>query len=283
MNGLHKSVIGKVLLLSPVAAILALNGVVSESRAQIITMTDHNSVAQVNVSSQAGMFNWSVESQNQLAQQWFWYRVGNSGPQSSIDTISAPSVTQSTARTLSALYANATFSVRIDYALSGGALGSGVSGMNETITINNLTGSALDYHFFQYSDFDLGGTQGGDTVQLGRNNQNLFNEAFQSKGGASLTETVDAANTPGANHGEAALFNATLLKLNSGSPVTLSDTAGPITGDATWALEWDVSIAPGQSFIISKTKNLTVPEPSSFALLALGAVGCLVKRIRRSR
>ncbi len=58
-------------------------------QAQIQTLTDNNSVAQINPNSQSGMFNWSVDGQNQLNQQWFWYRIGNT-PEQSIDTISAP-------------------------------------------------------------------------------------------------------------------------------------------------------------------------------------------------
>ena len=46
----------------------ALAAQVMSSSAQIVTLTDNNSVAQINTGSQAGMFNWSVDGQNQLAQ-----------------------------------------------------------------------------------------------------------------------------------------------------------------------------------------------------------------------
>jgi hypothetical protein len=173
-----------------------------QSHAQIITLSDNNSSAQVNVGSSAGMFNWFVDGQNQLAQQWFWYRVGNANPEASIDTISAPTISTPNARALYAIFSNASFSVETDYLLTGGLAGSGHSDIGESIRINNLTASPLDFHFFQYSDFDLGGTTGGQTVQLGKDLGGLFNEALQTGPGGTLDESITVA-TPGANHGEA--------------------------------------------------------------------------------
>lgn len=127
----------------------------------------------------------------------------------------------------------------------------------------------------------MNGTTGGDTVQLGKNIHGLFNEADQTKGSSSLSETVV---TPGANHGEAALFNQTLNELNDANPTTLNDNAGPIgPGDATWAFEWDFTIAAGSSVGISKDKYLsigTVPEPSVLALISLGLLAFGVQRRR---
>jgi len=252
--------------------------------AQIITLVNNNSVAEVNTSSQSGMFNWSVNGQNQLAQQWFWYRVGATGPEAPINTISAPTITTPNASTLYTSYANNSYGVQIKYSLTGGSAVSGKADMGESIVINNTSASALDFHFFQYSDFNLGGTTGGQTVQLGKNLSGLFNEALQTAPGVAFTETV---LTPGANHGEAGLFNTTLVKLNDGTPTTLNDNAGPVgPGDATWAFEWDLSIAPGSSALISKDKYIQlqpIPEPSSLALISLGLAGCALIKRRRSK
>jgi PEP-CTERM motif-containing protein len=264
-------------LTTGVVAFLAL---ASSADAQIITLVDNNSVAQINVGSSSGMFNWNVDGQNQLAQQWFWYRVGALGPEQAINSISAPALTTPNARTLYTSYNNGAIGVEVDYQLTGFSPGSGLSDVQETITINNRTQSLLDFHFFQYSDFDLNGTPGGDTVQLGKNLHGLFNEADQTKGSSSLSETVV---TPGANHGEAGLFNTTLVKLNDANPDILNDNAGPMTGDATWAFEWDFTIAPGSSVGISKDKYLSigvVPEPSVLALISLGLIAFGLRRRR---
>ena len=267
-----------------VLAILAASA--RQGHAQIVTLIDNNSTAQISTGSQAGMFNWSVDGQNQLAQQWFWYRIGDN-PEHSIDTISAPSFITPNARTLYTTYANAAYSVEVDYSLTGSLPGSGHSDIGESIRINNLSAAPLDFHFFQYSDFDLGGTPGGQTVQLGKDLGGFFNEALQTGPGGTLDESITAA-APGANHGEAALFNSTLIKLNDGLPDTLNDNAGPVgPGDATWALQWDFLIAPNSSALISKDKYIQLdttpsnptPEPSSLVLTSLGLAGlALLKR-----
>ena len=101
---------------------------------------------------------------------------------------------------------------------------------------------------------------------------------------AELTETVV---TPVPSHREIAFFPITLNKLNDGLPTTLSDTP-PIgvavwAGDVTWAYQWDFLLQPGQTFQISKDKNLrAVPEPAACSLLSLAA-GLLLARYRKRR
>lgn len=204
----------------------ALAASVWQSRAQVVTLTDNNSVVQVNTGNSAGMFNWTVGGQNQLYQQWFWFRAGATGPEATINTISAPTITTPDAKTLYTSYFNGAFGVQVNYSLTGGSAGSGYSDVGESIIITNATASALDFHFFQYSDFDLGGTAGGQTVQLGKNTfTGLFNTADQVAPGVAFQESV---HTPGAQHGEAGLFPATLNRLNDGIPTTLNDNAGPL-------------------------------------------------------
>ncbi len=240
------------------------------AQAQIVTLIDGTSTAQIDAGSQAGMFNWFVNSHDYLAQQWFWYRIGDTGPESALNTLSAPSVLQPVANQVSLSYANAGLSVEADYLLSGQTAG---AKMNETITINNTTTNSLPLHFFQYANFDLGSA---DTVQLGLSG-GKFNYALQTSGSLLLSETVV---TPGANHGEAALFPVTLNKLYDALPTTLSDAAGPVgPGDVTWAFQWDLDIPAGSSVIISKIKTLEVPEPAALSLLVL-SLGALALRRR---
>ena len=267
---------------------LALHGSVCQSHAQIITLHHNNSTALIDTGSQAGMFHWDVQGQNQLHQKWFWYRIGNLGPEMSIDTISLPAnSTFLGTRGLSTIYANANFNLEIDYTLTGGATvavgQTAQADISESITINNTSGSPLDFHFFQYSDFDIGGP-GNDTVQLGTDANGKFNSADQSDPLAGLTESV-SVTAPSANHGETAAIPLTLNKLNNPAPDTLNDNpvAGP--GNVTWALEWDLSIDPGGSVLISKDKHLTVqivPEPSALVLLPAALLAsAFYRRARR--
>ena len=254
-----------------------------QANAQIITLVDGGAVAQINAGSQAGMFNWTIQGIPLLAQQWFWYRLGPTGPESSIDTIAAPTITLSSGtRGVTLGYASLQMLVQIDYLLTGSApVASGqvaVSDIAETIRIQNTSAAPLDLHFYQYSDFDLG-AGGGDTIQLGRNLGGLFNEALQQFSTVAVSETV---LSPGANHGEVGLFPNTLNKLNNGVADTLSDNAGPLgPADTTWAFQWDRILNPGSSLIISKDKNLSlvVPEPSAVGILSL----CVAVAVWRRR
>jgi hypothetical protein len=285
MKGQTKSGASKRFICAAITTV-ALLGLVGRSSSQIL-LTDGSSTASIDPTSQAGMFHWDVQGQNQLAQQWFWYGVGG-GAVHSIDTISAPSIQNISAGETKITYASAgNYSVSVDYLLTGGpALTAGhiaSADIGESIRIVNLSGATLPFHFYQYSYFNLDGAN-SDVVQLSTNARGLYNDALQTFGTSALSETV---TTPGANEGEVAPLGATLAKLNGGGPVTLGPPffSGPLgPGAVTWALEWDLNIAPGSFALISKDKNLNVliiPEPSAFALLGIGA--CALSLRRRGR
>jgi hypothetical protein len=254
--------------------------------AQIVTLSDGNSVAQAAPNGQAGLFNWSVGGVNQLNQQWFWYGVGNNAP-ASIDTISPAALSGVTANTFTTTYTGGGFNVGITYTLTGGANGGPpgalLSDMGESIAINNTSASVLNFHFYEYSDFNLQGVSGGDSVELNKL-RGRYNDAYQTSGVLASAETVVV---PGANHGEAATVGQTLTKLNNGAaPVTLNDNATAGSGNVTWALEWDLSIAAGGSALISEDNYLEVipvPEAATPASLALmsGVVALALQRRRQ--
>ena len=264
------------------AGVLFLGATLRSDAQPVYTLTDQNSTAQIDVSSSSGMFHWDADGQNQLVQQWFWFRVdGGVNYEQPINAIAPYNASQPDNRTLQTTYFNGSYGVQIGYLLTGSAPGSGQSDIQETILITNATASPLVMHFFQYSDFDLG-DPGNDTVKLGKNLRGLFNEASQSDPNVALTETVV---TPGANRGEAAFVPDTVNKLNDLNPDQLNNnmTAGP--GDVTWALEWDLTINPFSTVGISKDKRLqilNIPEPTTFALGALGILGFVMRKRRAS-
>jgi hypothetical protein len=249
----------------------------------IFNLVDGNSSALFDTSTPANNYRWFVDGVNQLSQQAFWYRVGNVAEQS-VHTL--PIGVQGTTdpnfdgnpNALYVRYNGAGFHVETQYLLDGGLPGSNASDMSEQISITNTSGAPLDFHFFQYANFDLQNTPGGDTAVF--TNPNTVD---QNEGVIRLTETVV---TPVPSHREIAFFNTTLVKLTDGVATTLSDAppigtvAGP--GDMTWSYQWDIVIPPNATFQISKDKNLNaIPEPATFVLLS-SAVG-LLHFLRRKR
>ncbi|MCI0335552.1 MAG: hypothetical protein L0228_20280 [Planctomycetes bacterium] len=245
------------------------------SFAGTFTLVDDNSLVDFDTDDQLNAFNWIVEGQDQLFQQGFWYRVGNVAEQS-LHTLPHPVEGASDTNfdgnndTLFVRYNGAGFRVEVRYVLDGGAPGSGTSDLAEQISITNLGRSPLDFHFFQYSDFEIFGTAGNDSAVF-----NNANSVRQFEGAMTLTETVVA---PVPSHREIAFFDTTRVKLNDAVATTLSDSPpdsfvlGP--GDMTWAYQWDVSIPVGGTFQISKDKLITgvIPEPATFALLAIAGL-----------
>jgi hypothetical protein len=261
-----------------------------EARAQTYGVTNGNSFALIDANSQAGMRNWTVDGVNQLYQQWFWYRIGNHGGENSIDTLSAPTVTSAGPGLLSTTYANSKLSVEVDYALHGGADGSGTADMNETITLRNLSNSSIDLHFFQYSDFDLLGSAANDHVELIRDGSSgPFIGATQWDGDPNNRQFAAHISVTPANHGEATFWSVLLNELTDSKPTTLADTVGVVGsgGDVDCAFQWDLSLGVGGSLSLDVDKNLTlpvstVPEPSAAALVGLGAAGLVFFRRRFS-
>jgi hypothetical protein len=244
-----------------------------------VVLTDHNSTVTIDPESESGTYSWVIDGTDQLYQQWFWYRVGQQDGEHSIDTLGTPTVTNPDPTIAIITYSTAQLEVRLTYMLTGGALGSGQSDLAETIRIWNKGGSAIDFHFFQYSDFDLDGTASGDTLAFC--NANTVCQVGES---TALSETVV---TPAPSHHEGAFYPSILSQLSDGAPTTLSDlpalgvTLGP--GDATWAFQWDEVIAAGSTFIISKDKAMReIPEPCALVLwCGLGGLGMLIARRQR--
>ena len=270
--------------LKNVTLITLLSALIAVAQAQNTVLTSGNSQATINFgngSGALGMNSWRIQGQNQLAQQWFWYGLDNLA-QNPINTISAPTVFQTTADFVSTTYNDVVhnFSVTIDYTLAGGT---GQFDPNADITENikivNNGANPLNIRFYQYSDFNLLNNPFGDFVTISQSGV-FFTKATQIQGASAISETIDL---PLANSAEAGLKSDspnTLEHLNSGSAYNLNNNliAGP--GDATWALQWNFTIGAGQSQDVIKDKRLSyfIPEPSLIGFPALGLLVCGLRR-----
>ncbi|MFO1476848.1 MAG: PEP-CTERM sorting domain-containing protein [Verrucomicrobiota bacterium] len=245
------------------------------------TLNDQNSTFTYNTAS--GAVGWTVDGVNQLADQSFYYRIGSSGPEYNITTISgSPTISNPDSRHLQVTYQNSSLMVDVLYVLTGNATGSGNSGVGATITVKNLGNTAMDMHFFQYTDFDLTGITGGQTGVFGQSG-GRWNRWTQNLGTLSATDTFSSPSfLPSLV--EAGYYNSTLASLTDGNPTTLNGTSSiSIPGDVTAAIQWNAMFsaygAGSDTLGISETMSLRVPEPTTLSLAGLG----LLLALRRSR
>ncbi|HUJ08448.1 MAG TPA: PEP-CTERM sorting domain-containing protein [Verrucomicrobiae bacterium] len=271
---------------------VALAWVVPTSKAATYSLTNGTSTATYDTANglTAWTANYPLNGMNVANQQQFWYRIGSSNPEASIGTLTLVGANATDANfdgykdTLSSLYTNAAskFTISVSSFLIGyaGQPAGENSDINTTIKITNLNGSALDFHLFLYSDFNLGYGGGSDndivqflnstTVIQSNNVPYPFGGVLQTQEISGLSPTEHEANT----------YPATFTSLTNSSATTLSGAGGPLTGNATWAFEWDMSIGANSSQIIQLDNQLQVPEPSSL-MLGLGGLLFFAAVLRR--
>ena len=248
------------------------------AHAATATIRDDNAVAQFDPGSQAGQFNWQFNGADYLAQQWYWYRLGSTGPEASIETLTLDVAGTTDTNfdgdhdTLFVRYLGAGFELEHRAKLVAGGGGSLVSDLAEQVRVTNTATSSLQFHLFNYFNFDLSGS---DTVTI-----TGANTARQLGDNGALVETVvtGTVTDPALDNFafEAALAAATLTGLNDGAATTLTDTASAGPGDVTAAFQWDATIDPGNSFLVSKNTNLiAVPLPAA-AWSGLVLLGVLI-------
>lgn len=270
------------------AAIVMCGFGITAAQANPFTLADDNATAEINLDTQAGMFSWTTDTIDNLFQQWFWYRIGDTTVAQSIDTLTREFTLLSNTNidpasdTLFVKYSNATgvgvgdetFTIELSWKLDGGSAGSGASDISEQITITSAGAAISGFHFFQYSDFDLNDELPNDTVRLA--NPNLWVQT--NPNGLQLSETI---TTPAGDRWEANTFANTRNSLNNVIGYNLNNDGGPLgPDDVTWAWQWDFDLAAGGSFGISKDKRLEIIPAPGAALLAVMGMG-MIGRIRR--
>jgi hypothetical protein len=261
------------------AAVVLLGGLLlallsTPAQADVLNLGSGNSAVQIDTGS-SGVSQWQVDGTNFLQQQQWWYRVGATGPEKTINQAGLLNAGTSDGdfdgqdETASIRYGTPSgVTYLLKYTLTGGDAGDGTSHLDETMTVKNNGTSSVTLHLYEYTHMqNLSSGAPSDTVSF---------DGSSSVEQIGLSETAaEVVTTKPARH-EAALFNQTATELNDGLPTNLdnSNVAGP--GDSTWAFQWDFTLAPGKTYFISKGKTLSVsepvPEPSTFALLLIGAL-----------
>src|SRR6202007_888602 len=113
--------------------------------ADLITLTSGNSVAKLRTrstdpGSPTGLYSWTVNGVEQVKQQWYWFRVGAAGGETSIDTLPSrvvgpPPVVS--ADTASLEYQGAGFRVRVNYSLVAGGSPASASDLTHDVHVFN--------------------------------------------------------------------------------------------------------------------------------------------------
>lgn len=200
------------------------------------TLTNGNSTVTIDPMSPTGMNSWVVDGINQLAEQWWYYRIGDTRA-AVINALGDPSALQLSANTLTITYTGLYANMTIKYVLTGGPGGSGTSIISEQVWIKNDTAAVLPFHLYEYTDLNLNDTAYDDRAAL-------LNPSTIGQWDGAIVSTESAAVggiTPPPNHWEVADAQTLADKLNSGSSVVLADASTPFVGDAAFSFQWDFS------------------------------------------
>jgi hypothetical protein len=244
-------------------------------------LQDENSTAQFTANAGGSQLQatWTVDNISQLFEQNFYIDVTGTTGNAPVNLAGiAPTAFSATDTNLSGSNNNlfvrwddingSGIRVDIQFSLDGATAGTGLSDLGEQIDISNFSGQAVAVRFFEYVDFDLDGTIGGDTASSSSSPVASVEQSDIS----TLSETVV---TPGPNLYQIGACCGIEASILAGNDLTTSPgvqtSFGP--GDASWAFQWNRTIANNGSFQISKDKNIRVPEPATLGLLGIGLSG----------
>jgi hypothetical protein len=238
-------------------AILATNAKPVE--ATIHTLTSGNSTVTIDPNTSNGVYAWVVDGVPQLAQQWYWLRVG-SGPEVPLSSLSL--IVESGGSAYQRLdYSGAVggviLQIALTYSLVGGSPGSRQSQIFEQMTINApLERSDVVLHVFRYTDLDLAGTSAGDRAEW------LQPDTIRQFKGQVSAEGVAA---PAPSHFGIGFFPSILSLLSDASPTTLADSPASLgPGNVTFAVQWDLPLPSRTTATANHTTRIGPPVRGDF-------------------
>ncbi|MGH0031174.1 MAG: PEP-CTERM sorting domain-containing protein [Myxococcota bacterium] len=220
--------------------------------------TINDGTASLTVSdTHGGATDYVLGGTDHLFQADFYFRTGSMTAEEMMTGVNSTYVNSVSASGLEITVTGSTS--EFDFTLIYGLDGAGR--MTPSLDITNTSGSQLDITVFNYQDWDVNGTAGGDSIIW-----NGFDFVI-SQGATSIQVTPAQTPTAVAASGWPTLRNS----LRDGSATTLTDGAGlPFgPGDGTLAAQHDLSIADGDTGSVI----YTVPEPSTGAMGLLGLAG----------
>jgi hypothetical protein len=184
------------------------------------------------------------------------------GPQVSFDQLGTPLGMSWTATNATITYLPQGLAVTLSFNLHGGAAGSHVSSFAETISLQNTNAAPVSLHFYDYTDFDLGGAETGDTISFPTNNL-----VVQQGKGVTATQAIQG---PTPSFWEASWYPLVLDTINSTNPAVLSDTIlRNQLDDQTFAYQWDLTLGAGQTLVLNLSSDI-VTQSSGLSIALSG-------------
>jgi PEP-CTERM motif len=251
---------------------LILTGMVFQSEAQItnIVKSGNGNNSTVGFDPNAGLINWYFNGVNQLSQETIYYDVGIGIQQLNSAYLTSYHTVQN----------GTTFNkLTADYDLGNGntlaltyTLGLIVNGasLGYTMKLNNNSGSPENVSLFQYSVANL--PTGPQIIQMSVTSPGQYKAMQYGNGGASSLQ--DQWQPSGQT--------STEMLADGGPPAGPLPPNGVLNGSTSFTFESDAaSLAGGNALTISGTQYLTVPEPSSVALMVSGMLGLALLYRRR--
>lgn len=199
-----------------IAALVCMLAFCACANAIPVTLNDPllNSTVRIDPTSQAGNFDWIVESYDQMGQSGYYFRIGDTGLATAFSAMGPATVDQVHSTYAIVNYTGEQFDAAIHYVLYASPVGSGMSDLSETVVITNKTTGILEnFHLFEFIDFDLAGSTTGAV-----------------------------AVNPGPSHAQGGDPTSLLSALNTTSGLNLNDSFAP-SPDFAIAFQWDMDLA----------------------------------------
>ncbi len=228
--------------------------------AGMFTLVDGDTTANLDTDSEFGIESLMSQATDHLFQHWFWYRIGPSGPEIPVTTLTMQQFSESlpASNSYSGTFSATGVTFQINITLEDDPAGDNTVRCQSTLSVQNTNAVGdLDLHLFAYTDFDLNDSIDDAWVRIDSNG------AVQAIAGIVSRETL----SPAADAFSVAIYPDLVDLLNDGFPnnFTNSDSLGP--ADNTYAHQWNISLAPSESFDVDIVMEVT--PTTNFTITAL--------------